>query len=976
MSQSAATMRAAPAAAPRAVPARVRRLASRRRARVAPVAAGGGLFGAARDLDVASAVADAKALELELSRDVWKAVDAATAAATDALQSAAAASTSSLAGAASDVAASAAARISAAVPDPVAERLAAAVDAAAAALPGDLAASAGSLPALPALVLAAVAAALARAAAGGGGAGAGMDEWAALAAAEGGAEPAELREYDPAAIQRYFRRRPLTFLRRTARSGASLGSFGVKLWLDRKVLGEEPSEARKAAVDAKRAAQLRDLLVSLGPTYVKLGQVLSSRQDLLPKAYILELRTLQDAVPPFDDALARRILDAELGAANAKKLALSAAPIASASLGQVYKGSISRSDGSTEAVAVKVQRPGALAAISLDVGIIRSFAEPWRRFKGLNTDLESLVDEWGRRFVEELDYTREANNGERFRLAMESRPDLAGVVTAAPVIKGASTRRVLTTGWIDGQRLDTSEEGDVPRLCAVALASYLAMLLDIGLLHADPHPGNLFRTADGKLCILDWGLVTPVSPELSTAILSFIAHLVSKDFERVPADLDAMGFIPPGKREAMEDAGVASAIGLLFSALAKGGGAEGFRQELGLPDEDKIKEIRKELKGVKDMKLRREKFLEASGGAESKVGQLTRDLEGIQEKYGNIFQIPSYFGYILRSFSVLEGIGLASDKNYSIANECYPYVARRLLTDPSPETKRALEQLLYGAEGPKAALSVRRVKQLAGAFGNYSAMTGAPNGEGTTNDGFERDVAVASTVASTVVVGSEKKTPKLSKGARDALRLAFDPAGGPVQDILLRETARYAGASLSELAEAAASAPATAFVLSLARAQQSVADTLGPNRPPVPTALELFQPLSRAARQTEADRETLRVAAELAELVSSGKPPGAAKANGASYDKKESETTWVDVPVFGEIPVPTRTSPFSPSLPGAFGIDADLARELLEMAPELAPGAQAAALRLGSTLLDQAAERVAEAETEERRARERERERS
>ena len=75
---------------------------------------------------------------------------------------------------------------------------------------------------------------------------------------------------------------------------------------------------------------------------------------------------------------------------------------------------------------MKVQRPGALAAISLDVGIIRSFAEPWRRFKGLNTDLESLVDEWGRRFVEELDYTREANNGERFRLAMESRPDLAG----------------------------------------------------------------------------------------------------------------------------------------------------------------------------------------------------------------------------------------------------------------------------------------------------------------------------------------------------------------------------------------------------------------------------------------------------------------------------------------------------------------------------------------------------------------------
>ena len=974
MAQSAAVMRAAPAAPLRVVPARARRLASRRRAPVAPVAAGGGLFGAARDLDVASALADAKALELELSRDVWKAVDAATAAATDALLSVTAATTSSLAGAASDVATSAAARFADAVPDPVAERIGAAVDAAAAALPGDLLASAGALPG-GALLAVAVAAALTRSLVPGG-ADAGMDEWAALAASEGDAEPAELREYDPSAIQRYFKSRPLTFLRRTARSGALLGSFGFKLWLDRKVLGEEPSEAKKDAVDVRRAAQLRDLLVSLGPTYVKLGQVLSSRQDLLPKAYILELRTLQDAVPPFDDALARRILDAELGAANAKKLSLSEAPIASASLGQVYKGSIARADGSVEAVAVKVQRPGALAAISLDVGIIRSFAEPWRRFKGLNTDLEGLVDEWGRRFVEELDYGREAANGERFRLAMERRPDLAGVVTAAPVIKGASTRRVLTTGWIDGQRLDTSEEGDVPRLCAVALASYLAMLLDIGLLHADPHPGNLFRTADGKLCILDWGLVTPVSPELSTAILSFIAHLVSKDFERVPADLDAMGFIPPGKREAMEDAGVASAIGLLFSALAKGGGAEGFRAELGLPDEDKIKEIRKELKGVKDMKVRREKFLEASGGAESKVGQLTRDLEGIQEKYGNIFQIPSYFGYILRSFSVLEGIGLASDKNYSIANECYPYVARRLLTDPSPETKKALEQLLYGAEGPKAALSVRRVKQLANAFGNYSAITGPRDGAsangtlpetvgetGSTTTRVSDDPSSSSSSVSRQSTASRgsSEAPKLSNGARDALRLAFDPAGGPVQDILLRETARFAGASLSELAETAASAPATAFVLSLARAQQNVADGLGSNRPPVPTALELFQPLSRAARQTEADRETLRVAAELAELARGLGP----KAD--DEGDRERQTTFLELPVVGEVPVPNINATQS-----AFAFDPELARELFELAPELAPGAQAAALRLGATLLDQAAERVAAAEeTEERRALER-----
>ena len=931
-----AARRATSSAAPLWRPARVPgdgRVSTRARV----VAAGGGLFGALDDVDVAGTIATVKETELELSRAMWRALDAATAAAGDAIDGARSVGFDAARVAASDAASAA----FAAVPEPLKAQITAAADAAVAAIPPELLAAASDVP-TPAVVALLILALVGLPNPLGASSSAGMDEWAALAAAEGEDEPVELQRYDPKAIQAYFRQRPLTLLRRGARSGALLGAFGFSLWLDKKLLGDEPEDAKKAAVDAKRAVQLRDVLISLGPTYVKLGQVLSSRQDLLPAPYIRELRTLQDAVPPFDDALARRILAAELGPKTSSELNLGAAPIASASLGQVYRGTITRADGTTEDVAVKVQRPGALVAISLDVGIIRAFAEPWRKFKGLNTDLEGLVDEWGRRFVEELDYGLEAANGERFRLAMESRPDLAEVVTAAPVVRRASTRRVLTTGWIDGQRLDTSEEGDVPRLCAVALASYLAMLLDIGVLHADPHPGNLFRTADGKLCILDWGLVTPVSPELSVAILSFISHLVSKDFDQVPADLDAMGFIPAGKREAMEDAGVASAIGLLFSALAKGGGAEGFRQELGLPDEAKIKEIRKELKGVKDMKVRREKFLEASGGAESKVGQLTRDLEGIQERYGNIFQIPSYFGYILRSFSVLEGIGLASDKNYSIANECYPYVARRLLTDDSPETRRALEQLLYGKSGPSAQLSVRRVKQLADAFGNYSVMTVKDEKRPVDADGTDRAA----------------KNPKLSKGAKEALRLAFDPAGGPVQDIVLREMARYAGAAAAELASSAASGPAS-IVVSLAEAQQAAANAMGAARPPVPTALEFFAPLTAAARQTESDRETLRVAAELRDLAVGAVGPTARGED--DEGSGSSSAPWVDVPVLGEVPVPRM-----PTVP----VDAELLRELAELAPELAPGARAAALRFGSVLLDQAAERVAAAEAEDKAIRE------
>lgn len=719
----------------------------------------------------------------------------------------------------------------------------------------------------------------------------GMDEWAALASKEGDVEPEELRRYDPVKTREYFATRPITLLKRGVRSFILLGSFSARLWLDRKTSGENVSDEKKKQVNTKRATQLRNLLVSLGPTYVKLGQVLSSRADLLPAEYIDELRVLQDKVPPFDDDLARRILERELGPA-ASRLSLSSTPIASASLGQVYKGTWRNDSGELEEVAVKVQRPGALVAISLDVGIIRVFAEPWRRWNNLNSDLEGLVDEWGRRFIAELDYEAEATNGENFAAAMAARSDLEGVVSAAPVFRQASTRRVLTTGWIDGVRLQDSKADDTAQLCAVALTSYLAMLLDLGYLHADPHPGNLLRTNDGKLCILDWGLVTPVSKDLSTAILRFIAHLVSKDFEAVPGDLDAMGFIPTGKREAMEDSGVARALGLLFSALARGGGAQGFRDELGLPDDDRIKEIRKELKGVKDPKKRRDAFLEAAG-TDSKVAQLTKDLEGVQEKYGNIFQIPAYFGYILRAFSVLEGIGLSCDKNYSIANECYPYVARRLLTDKSPETRKALEQLLYGKEsGEHAVLSVKRVRQLSNAFGNYTSIT----------KGGEKSAPAA-----------EESGKKISNSTREALKLAFDPSGGPIQDIALRELGRYAGALVSTTASSAIAGPFTAV--------ESVAQTFG--------ASESLQPLERATHVSGEDLETLKVVDELRAL----------------FSPEESENAEESA---SSVPTPPQ-------------VDLELVQELVHLAPDLAPGAQAAALRLGSVLFEQAAYRVARA---------------
>ena len=134
----------------------------------------------------------------------------------------------------------------------------------------------------------------------------------------------------------------------------------------------------------------------------------------------------------------------------------------------------------------------------------------------------SLVDEWGRGFVAELDYSEEARNAERFTAEVDG-TELGESVFAPRVVGALSSRRILTTEWVEGERLDACRApADVPRLCSVAMIAYLQMMLDSGTLHCDPHPGNLLRTPDGRLCVLDWGLVTSIESDLQ---LTLIEHL-------------------------------------------------------------------------------------------------------------------------------------------------------------------------------------------------------------------------------------------------------------------------------------------------------------------------------------------------------------------------------------------------------------------------------------------------------------------
>lgn len=292
--------------------------------------------------------------------------------------------------------------------------------------------------------------------------------------------------------------------------------------------------------------------------------------------------------------------------------------------------------------------------------------------RSLNSDLVGLVDEWGKRFVDELDYTKEAASGSQFSEAMRKRG--LDRVMAAEVVSELTTRRVLTTEWVEGRRIDDPALGaeSVDLSVQLAVAAYLTMLLDTGELHADPHPGNLLITPDGKLCILDFGLVTSVTRAQQYAILQYVAHLVGRDYASVPGDLVAMGFVPDAKRQALEDSGVVQVLADVFRALAKGGGVKVVSNNLskiGKDGDGAAAEAAEEPPPLTSTGLPRERT--------TKVGTLARDISYIQRKYDNILQIPTYFAYILRSFSVLEGIGLSADPQYSIANACYPYVARR-----------------------------------------------------------------------------------------------------------------------------------------------------------------------------------------------------------------------------------------------------------------------------------------------------------
>ncbi|MEY7848753.1 ABC1 kinase family protein [Natrarchaeobius sp. A-rgal3] len=317
------------------------------------------------------------------------------------------------------------------------------------------------------------------------------------------------------------------------------------------------------ATHRKRAELLLESLLTLGPTFIKLGQLLSARPDVLPPEYIDVLSALQDEVPPADWPDAKRVLEAELGAVDERFLEFDTDPISGASLGQVYRaridgeGGVSDHSGVTtrdaesdriREVAVKVRRPDVEELVEADLRVIHwslpillYFVDESRSFS-----LENLAEEFSKTIREEMDYEREAE------MLTEIRTNFAGDdrFLIPEVIESHSNSRVLTMEYIEGTKINDVEELERRGIDRTKVAenlerSYLQMIIDDGVFHADPHPGNLAVTDDGKIVFYDFGMSGRVDEFIQGKIVEFYIAVANQDIDAILDALVEIGTLSP-----------------------------------------------------------------------------------------------------------------------------------------------------------------------------------------------------------------------------------------------------------------------------------------------------------------------------------------------------------------------------------------------------------------------------------------------
>jgi len=299
-----------------------------------------------------------------------------------------------------------------------------------------------------------------------------------------------------------------------------------------------------------RGEHLRKMLEELGPTFVKFGQLLSTRPDALPAATITELRKLQDDVPPFPIEIAEETIESEFGLTIERLfLEFEETPIAAASIGQVHRAVLPNGDR----VIVKVQRPEAEARIRADTDLLYQLAQLLRdhSLRNLFIDPVGLVDQFSRGIRNELDYRVEARNAERFR--ENFRDD--HTIFIPKVYWQYTTSRVLTLEWVDGVQLAdidaaAMDMGERQALATTIAECWLKQIYLDGFFHGDPHPANIMVLEGGAIGLVDFGIAGRLSDDDRQNIINLFLDIMNERIENIPRRLTALGVGFPREKEA------------------------------------------------------------------------------------------------------------------------------------------------------------------------------------------------------------------------------------------------------------------------------------------------------------------------------------------------------------------------------------------------------------------------------------------
>lgn len=387
------------------------------------------------------------------------------------------------------------------------------------------------------------------------------------------------------------------------------------------------TEDKRATRRRKQAAWIRETLLDLGPTFIKVGQLFSTRADLFPAEYVEELSKLQDRVPAFSYEIVERIIEKDFGRTIPELFcSFDPVPLAAASLGQVHRAQLQ----SGEEVVAKIQRPGLKKLFDIDLRILKGIAHYFQNHPkwGPGRDWLGIYEECCKILYEEIDYLNEGRNADQFRRNFRDQE----WVYVPRVFWRYATPRVLTLEYVPGLKISNYDAIDAAgidrkRIAQLSAKAYLYQLLTDGFFHADPHPGNLAVSSDGKLIFYDFGMMGQITTLTREKLLKTFFGFAQKDANKVIASLIDLGALLP-----VDDMGP----------------------------------IRRSIQYMLD------NFMGQPFDKQS-VAQIGDDLFEIA--YDQPFRFPATFTFVMRAFSTLEGVGRGLDPTFNFMEVAEPFAA-------------------------------------------------------------------------------------------------------------------------------------------------------------------------------------------------------------------------------------------------------------------------------------------------------------